>query len=71
MPLRTLFAQEMLKAGVMMPWLAVSQAHGPDELALTLDAVDQALDVFARALDGQVGDYLQGPAIRPVFRRNN
>jgi glutamate-1-semialdehyde 2,1-aminomutase len=62
MPLRTLFAQEMLKAGVMMPWLAVSQAHGPDELALTLDAVDQALAVFARALDGQVGDYLQGPA---------
>lgn len=71
MPLRTLFAQEMLKAGVMMPWLAVSQAHGPDELALTLDAVDQALAVYARALDGQVGDFLQGPAIRPVFRRNN
>ncbi len=71
MPLRTLFAQEMLKAGVMMPWLAVSQAHGPDELALTLDAVDQALAVYARALDGQVGDYLQGPVIRPVFRRNN
>jgi glutamate-1-semialdehyde 2,1-aminomutase len=71
MPLRTLFAQEMLKAGVMMPWLAVSQAHGPDELALTLDAVDQALSVYARALDGQIGDFLQGPAIRPVFRRNN
>lgn len=71
MPLRTLFAQEMLKAGVMMPWLAVSQAHGPGELALTLDAVDQALAVYACALDGQVGDFLQGPAIRPVFRRNN
>jgi glutamate-1-semialdehyde 2,1-aminomutase len=55
----------------MMPWLAVSQAHGPDELALTLDAVDQALSVYARALDGQIGDFLQGPAIRPVFRRNN
>jgi glutamate-1-semialdehyde 2,1-aminomutase len=71
MPLRTLFAQEMLKAGVMMPWLAVSQAHGPDELALTLAAVDQALGVYARALNGQIGDFLQGPAIRPVFRRNN
>lgn len=71
MPLRTLFAQEMLKGGVMMPWLAVSQAHGPEELAITLAAVDQALAVYARALNGQVSDFLQGPAIRPVFRRNN
>ena len=71
MPLRTLFAQEMLKGGVMMPWLAVSQAHGTEELALTLGAVDKALAVYARALDGQISDFLLGPAIRPVFRRSN
>lgn len=71
MPLRTLFAQEMLKGGVMMPWIAVSQAHGTEELTLTLGAVDKALAVYARALDGQISDFLLGPAIRPVFRRSN
>ena len=28
MALRTLFAQEMVKHGVLMPWIAISQSHG-------------------------------------------
>ena len=71
LPLRTLFAQELMKRGVMMPWVAVSQSHGDTELALTLDAVDGALGVYAQALDGGVDRFLQGPAIRPVFRTHN
>jgi glutamate-1-semialdehyde 2,1-aminomutase len=69
--MRTLFAQEMARCGVMMPWVAVSQAHGDAELNLTLEAVDQALEIYARALDHGVGQYLQGPAVKPVFRRFN
>ena len=71
LPLRTLLAQELLKRGVMMPWIAISQSHGPTELRLTLDALDGALGVYAQALDGGVERFLQGPAIRPVFRTHN
>jgi glutamate-1-semialdehyde 2,1-aminomutase len=71
MPLRTLFAQEMLKRGVMMPWIAISQSHGPAQLDATLQAVDGALRVYAQALESGVERFLQGPAIRPVFRRHN
>jgi glutamate-1-semialdehyde 2,1-aminomutase len=69
--MRTLLSQELLKRGVMMPWVAISQSHGPAELQLTLEALDDALGVYAQALDGGVEKFLQGPAIRPVFRSHN
>ncbi len=69
--MRTLFAQEMLKRGVMMPWISFSQAHGPTELALTLDALDGALGVYKQALESGVEAFLDGPAIKPVFRTHN
>jgi glutamate-1-semialdehyde 2,1-aminomutase len=68
---RTLYAQEMLRQGVMMPWLAVSAAHGDAELDLTLDALDRALLVYRKALEEGVEKYLVGSAIRPVFRSRN
>jgi glutamate-1-semialdehyde 2,1-aminomutase len=71
LPLRTLFAQEMVARGVLMPWIAVSQAHGDAELALTLEAADGALAVLRKALDGRIEDFLVGPSIRPVFRSHN
>lgn len=71
LPLRTLFSQEMIKRGVLMPWIAVSLAHGDAELAHTLEAADGALGVLRQALDGRVEDHLVGPAIRPVFRSHN
>ena len=69
--LRTLFSQEMLKGGVMMPWVAVSQAHGEEELELTGKALDRAMAALARALDEGVETQLEGPAIKPVFRTHN
>lgn len=69
--MRTLLSQELLKRGVMMPWVAVSQAHGTGELQMTLDAMDGALGVYTQALDGGVENFLQGPAISPVFRSHN
>jgi glutamate-1-semialdehyde 2,1-aminomutase len=71
MALRTLYAQEMIRQGILMPWVAVSQSHGDTELALTLDAADKALTVLKQALDFKVEDYLLGPAIKPVFRSHN
>jgi glutamate-1-semialdehyde 2,1-aminomutase len=71
LPLRTLFSQEMIKNGVLMPWIALCMRHGEKELSITSDALDRALPVYKKALDGRIEDYLQGPAIKPVFRKFN
>jgi glutamate-1-semialdehyde 2,1-aminomutase len=68
---RTLFAQEMLRAGVMMPWIAFSQAHGQQELDRTGEALERAMAVYADALDSGLARFLEGPAIKPVFRARN
>lgn len=68
---RTLFSQEMIKQGVLMPWVALSYSHGPTELELTLKAAEGALKVYADALEGGLARHLEGPEIRPVFRKRN
>jgi glutamate-1-semialdehyde 2,1-aminomutase len=69
--MRTIFAQEMLKSSVMIPWISVSLAHGPSELDQTLSAAAKALDVYAQALNGNPADFLEGPAVKAVFRPIN
>jgi glutamate-1-semialdehyde 2,1-aminomutase len=69
--LRTLFAQEMIKQGILMPWLAFSYRHGDEELAKTKYALEIALKVCASAIQDGVDKYLVGPAIKPVFRKFN
>ena len=68
---RTLFAQEMIKGGVLIPWVALSFAHGEEELNLTLQATEKALTIYKKAIDGNIKDYLVGKAIKPVFRKYN
>jgi glutamate-1-semialdehyde 2,1-aminomutase len=68
---RTLFSQEMIKSGVLIPWVALSFAHGEEELKLTLQATEKALQVYKKAIDGNIKDYLVGSAIKPVFRKYN
>lgn len=69
--LRTLFSQEMIRNGVLMPWIALSYRHGETELAATERALDAAFAVYRKALDEGVEKYLVGPAIKPVFRKHN
>lgn len=71
LPLRTLFAQEMIKNGVMMPYLALSYAHQDRELELTLEAVQASLEVVKKALESDIGDFLKSKVIKPVFRKYN
>ena len=68
---RTLFSQEMIRHGVLMPWIAVSLAHGAAELEVTLAAADKALAVYGKALTEGIDRYLQGPEVKPVFRKYN
>jgi len=71
LPLRTLFNQEMIRNGVLIPWIALSASHGETELSFTMEAVRKSLAVYAQALDKGTAAYLKGSVIKPVFRRRN
>ena len=68
---RTLFAQEMIRQGVLMPWISLSYRHGVAELIRTGQALDAAFRVYRKALNNGVDKYLQSPVIQPVFRKYN
>lgn len=68
---RTLFQQEMIKSGVLMPWISLSYRHGEQELQRTKRALERALEVYGRALRDGYEKYLVGHAIKPVFRKFN
>ena len=69
--LRTLFAQEMIKSGVLMPWIALSYRHQEKEFELTKIALSKAFYIYRRAIEEGVEKYLEGPIIKPVFRKYN
>lgn len=69
--LRTLFAQEMIKNKVMMPWIALSYAHGEKELEITRNALENTFLVYKKAVDEGYEKYLVGDVIKPVFRKFN
>lgn len=68
---RTLFSQEMLRNGVLMPWISLAFRHNELELELTERAIDASFEVYRKALDQGIDKYLVGPAIKPVFRKFN
>jgi glutamate-1-semialdehyde 2,1-aminomutase len=68
---RTLFLQEMVRHGVLINYIAPSFAHRELEIDATEAAARQALAVYARALNDGVEKFLDGPAVKPVFRAYN
>ncbi|MCT7487119.1 glutamate-1-semialdehyde 2,1-aminomutase [Aliarcobacter cryaerophilus] len=69
--LRTLFSQEMIKNGVLMPWIALSYAHGEKELQITKNALEHTFEVYKKAVEEGYEKYLVGDVIKPVFRKFN
>ena len=69
--LRTLFSQEMIKNGVLIPWIALSYAHGEKELEITKNALENTFEVLKKAVDEGYEKYLVGDVIKPVFRKYN
>ena len=61
----------MAKNGVLMSWIAVSLSHQEKELQKTLEATNYALQTYRKALDEGLEKYLEGPVIKPVFRKYN
>lgn len=68
---RTLFAEQMLNSNILMPYIALSAAHGVTELDMTLSAAEKAFDTYAQALDYGVDKFLLSKVIKPVFRKYN
>lgn len=70
--LRTLFLQEMIARDVLIPYIAPSLSHGPDEVGTTVDAAAGAFAVLRSVLEGEsIESHLVGPPTQPVFRRYN
>ena len=69
--LRTLFAQEMIKNGILIPWIALSYSHGDEELEITKKALEKTFEIYKKAVDEGYQKYLIGDVIKPVFRKFN
>ncbi|MCC3158540.1 glutamate-1-semialdehyde 2,1-aminomutase [Hymenobacter sp. 15J16-1T3B] len=68
---RTLFLQETLRRGLLLPSLIVSYAHQPADIEMTAERIHEALGVYRRALDEGLDKYLHGRAVQPVYRARN
>jgi glutamate-1-semialdehyde 2,1-aminomutase len=68
---RTLFLQETIRRGVLVPSLVVSYSHADEDIDLTVAAIDEALGVYRRALDDGVERHLIGRPSQTVYRRYN
>jgi len=68
---RTLFLQEIIRRGVLAPSFIVNYSHDDAAIDETIDAVADALRVYACALEEGIDRYLEGRPSQPVFRRYN
>ena len=68
-PFRTLFLQETIRHGLIMPSLIVSYSHSDQDIDRTIDGINEALVVYRKALDEGVDKYLVGKSVKPVFRK--
>jgi glutamate-1-semialdehyde 2,1-aminomutase len=68
---RSLFLQETIRRGILMPSLVVSYTHSDTDIARTVEAIDGALGIYARALNDGVETYLTGRPSQLVYRRFN
>ena len=71
LPFRTLFLQEMVERGVLIPYLTPSFAHTEDDVVRSVAAARETFTVYRGALERGVDHYLRGPSVKPVFRRFN
>jgi len=70
--LRTLFLQETVERGVLIPYIAPSLSHGDEHVQRTADAAGEAFAAIRRVLDGEpLESLLRGAVVKPVFRRYN
>ncbi|MEO0687597.1 MAG: aminotransferase class III-fold pyridoxal phosphate-dependent enzyme, partial [Cyanobacteria bacterium J06649_11] len=65
---RTLFLQETIKRGLIIPSLVVSFSHSNQDVDSTIEAVDESLQIYRKALENGIENYLISRPVKPVFR---
>lgn len=68
---RTVFLQEMMEEGILMPYIAIAYEHTEKEIDRTLEAARKSMAVYRDALNGNVDNFIKGNIIKPVFRKYN
>lgn len=69
-PFRTLFLQETMKRGLLMPSLIVSYSLTDKDISETIEKIADALVIYKKALNEGVDKYLIGKSVQPVFRKH-
>ena len=60
--LRTLFLQETVRRGVLIPYIAPSLSHTPQDVERTVQAAAEALEILAGGIaDDRLSELVQGP----------
>ncbi|MBW8333210.1 MAG: glutamate-1-semialdehyde 2,1-aminomutase [Prolixibacteraceae bacterium] len=70
-PFRTLFIQEQMKRGLLMPSSIVSFSHSDKDISDTVEKMHDAMIVYKKALDEGIDKYLIGRPVAPVWRKYN
>ncbi len=70
-PFRTLYIQECMKRGLLMPSSIVSYSHSDKDIEDTIEKMADAMIVYKKALEEGVDKYLVGRPVAPVFRKYN
>ena len=68
--LRTLLHQELIKRGVLFQGVFCPHfSHTEEQVNYIIDAMDESLPIYKKALDEGFEKYLVGDPIKPVFRK--
>ena len=70
-PFRTLFLQELMKRGLLMPSGIVSYSHTDKDIDETINRMHDAMKVYKKALEQGIEKFLVGKSVAPVWRRYN
>ena len=68
-PFRTLFLQETMKRGLLMPSSIVSYSHSDKDIGQTVERISEALVVYRKALDEGIDKYLVGNPVKPGLQK--
>jgi glutamate-1-semialdehyde 2,1-aminomutase len=70
-PFRTLFLQELMKRGLLMPSSIVSYSHSDKDINDTIERMNDAMIIYKKALEEGIDNYLDGRPVAPVWRKYN
>lgn len=68
---RTVFVQEMIKEGILLPYISIAFEHKEEEIEITLEAARKAMKVYKESLNGNLNQFLIDRPMKPVFRKYN